>query len=43
MNKVVIIQRTLKFYRLPFYNFLKRKLEENGITLVNLFMVKMII
>ena len=34
MNKVVIIQRTLKFYRLPFYNFLKRKLEENGITLV---------
>jgi glycosyltransferase involved in cell wall biosynthesis len=34
MAKVIIIQRTLKFYRLPFYNFLKSKLEKAGITLV---------
>jgi L-malate glycosyltransferase len=34
MVKVVIIQRTLKFYRLPFYNLLKHKLEENGIKLI---------
>jgi glycosyltransferase involved in cell wall biosynthesis len=37
MAKVVIIQRTLKFYRLQFYNLLKQKLEENGIELILLY------
>ena len=34
MTKIVIIQRTLKFYRLPFYSLLKSKLEKDGINLV---------
>ena len=34
MAQVVIIQRTLKFYRLPFYNLLRQKLASRGIKLV---------
>jgi glycosyltransferase involved in cell wall biosynthesis len=34
MKKVVIVQRTLKFYRVRFYNLLKEKCEQHGIQLV---------
>lgn len=34
MQIVVIIQRTLKFYRLSFYDLLRQKLAESGIKLI---------
>lgn len=34
MKKVILIQRTLKFYRIPFLNSLKDKLSESGIELI---------
>ncbi len=37
VKKVVIVQRTLKFYRIPFYNLLKEACEKNDIQLVLLY------